>query len=95
MLAQKLDPTNDTIGNWSITTAAMSASFKTAGRDVKTVEMLVGNALVAESQGNYAAETKMLEMAKSLAPGDKYVTAVLDHARYLEAEFPVHNAMHP
>ncbi len=93
MRAQKLDPTNETIGDWSLTTAAMYASFKTAGRDVKTVEMLVGNALVSESSGNYAAEVQMLEMAKSLAPGDKYVATVLDHARALEVEFPIHNAM--
>lgn len=93
--AQKLDPTNDVIGSWSTTTAAMSASFRTAGRDVKTVEMLVGNALVSESQGNYAAEVKMLEMAKELAPGDKYVASVLDHARFLEDAIPLQNAMQP
>jgi hypothetical protein len=95
MRAQKLDPSNKLIGSWATTTAAMNASFKTAGRDVKTVEMLAGNALVSESQGNYVAEVKMLEMAKSLAPGDQYVTTLLDHARFLEDAIPLQNAMHP
>jgi hypothetical protein len=31
-----------------------------------------------------------MEAAKQLTPGDTYVGAILDHARYLEAKHPVH-----
>lgn len=94
--ALKLDPSSDMIAEWSVTLGAMSASFRTPGRDVKTVEMLVGNALVSEARGNYTAELNFMQMAKSLAPpGDKYVATLLDHAKALAAENPVHNAMHP
>ncbi len=85
--ARALDPSGDLIGRWSLTVATMSADFSAPGRDVKTVEMLVGNALVAESSGNYGAELQMMEMAKNLAPpGDQYVATLLDHARYLASE---------
>ena len=93
--ASELDPTNKDVADWSMTMAAMSANFRSPGRDIKTVEMLVGNALLSEAWGNYATEVREMEMAKSLAPGDKYVAVILDHARYLASEFPVHNAMHP
>ncbi len=57
--------------------------------------MLVSNAFVSESQGDYGAEVQMMEMAKNLVPpGDQYLDTVLAHAPALAAEFPVHNAMH-
>ena len=66
--AGQLDPTNKDVANWSMTVAAMSENFKLPGRDVKTTEMLVGNALLSEAWGNYATEVKEMEMAKALPP---------------------------
>ena len=93
--AGELDPTNPNVANWSLTVAAMKAHFQGTGHDVKTVEMLVGNALTSEAWGNYGTEVREMEMAKNLSHDDKYVAVILDHARSLAREFPARNTMHP
>ncbi len=93
--AGQLDPGNPVIARWNLALTEMSANFKAPGQDVKTVEMLVGNALLSEAWGDYATEVREMREAKSLAPDSTYVDMNLDRARHLAQEFPVHNAMHP
>jgi hypothetical protein len=93
--AGQLDPGNPVIARWNLALTEMTANFKVPGQDVKTVEELVGNALLSEAWGDFATEVREMEMAKSLAPDSTYVDMNLDRARHLAQEFPVHNAMHP
>jgi len=75
--------------------AAMKAHFQGTDHDVKSVEMLVGNALTSEAWGNYATEVNEMKVAKNLSHDDKYVDTILDHAQHLDKEFPARSAMHP
>jgi len=93
--AGELDPTNPNVANWSLTVAAMKAHFQGTDHDVKSVEMLVGNALTSEAWGNYATEVNEMKVAKNLSHDDKYVDTILDHAQHLDKEFPARSAMHP
>jgi hypothetical protein len=93
--AGKLDPGNPVIAPWNLALTEMSAIFKAPGQDIKPVEKMVGNALLSEYFGDYAAEVSELKMAKSMAPENMYVDMSLDRARRLSQKFPVHNATQP
>ena len=93
--AGKLDPGNPVIAPWNLALTTMSAIFKAPGQGNKNVEMLVGNALLSETYGDYAAEVREMQEAKSLAPESTYVDEMLDHARHLSQEFPVRSAAQP
>jgi tetratricopeptide (TPR) repeat protein len=88
--ATKLDPKNQDIWNWSLTTAALKYNYKGVLPPAQTTaEKLVGNALLCEAFGDYATEIKQLEAAKRLTPDDKTVAVMLEHARHLAAKKPV------
>jgi hypothetical protein len=93
--ASQLDPGNRGIANWNLTLAVMSVNFKSPQLQQKNAELAIGNALLSEAFGDYAAEVREMEMAKRLAPESTYVDEILAHAKHLSEEFPVHNAMHP
>jgi tetratricopeptide (TPR) repeat protein len=93
--ASKLDPNNPVVANWNLTLTTMSAIFKAPGQGNKNVEMLVGNALLSETYGDYTTEVREMKEAKSLAPESTYVDEILDHARHLSQEFPARSAVQP
>lgn len=89
--ATQLDPTNQDIWNWSLTTAALKYYYRGITLPPqKHAEKLVGNALLSEAWGDYAKEVKELEAAKLMSPDDKYIAVMLDHAHYLATKYPPH-----
>ncbi len=94
--AQKLDPTNSTIGSWAGVMWGLSLEYKeAASQQKKQACQLVGNALIFESRGDIRFEILALETAVRLVPDDGYVKRMLWRAHHLAPADPNQSSAAP